>query len=310
MNIRDDIIKSAKDRIIILDGATGTLLPQSGDNPQLPDLFNLSHPDKVGKVHSSYLASGADIITTNTLNSNASVKTIKSKRVNIAEINRKAVSIAKRCISEFETGELRFCAGSVGPIQSEHESLDITQLYEKQFKALLENNIDILLLETMIKMRHIVGAIEAAKRSFAEVGRIVPIWISVAPVLEGGRIVSGENIEEILTELDRNQPLIFGLNCIDDFDLAEEILESIKDKSGLLLSFHPNAGIPDENGNYPLSTEEWVARMAGLCRKGLINIAGGCCGTTPEYIRLLSRELKNIPPRDFGPIRPDGSCAS
>jgi len=305
MNAKDKILEIAGSRIIVLDGGTGSSLPQPKGRPLLPDLQSIYYPEAVGKIHTAFLRAAADIIATNTINSNSLTGSIISNKVDINRLNKNAVNIARKFIDEFNSSGNCFCAGSVGPTRlnlktgnkKSSEYRNLVGIYSGQIEALLDAGIDILLFETMINFPNIEAAFDAAEQMFERSGKEIPIWLSVAPIIKGGRILSGENILEIISRIESRHLLIIGINCIDDFESAENILETLKYQNNLLVSFHPNAGIPDRQGRYPMSMRDWAERMIDLCRKGLINIAGGCCGITPEYIGLLADRLKNISPR-------------
>ncbi len=299
-----DLLKIAENRILVFNGAFGTYSREIVGSKLLPDLLNVTDSEIVGRIHREYLDAGADIITTNTINSNS----VSGQRFDFDLSNELAVKTAERSVKDFlASGKPKFVAGSVGPAAitiSERETANkngqrLFEAYRQQCRILIESEINILLFETMIASGNIRIALRAAERAFEETCRNLPIWLSIAPVKAEEELITGERISDFITSLDSEFIKIVGLNCTDDFVLAERVFENLASRHEFLISFAPSRGIPDASGIYPSDIDEIISKTAAIMERRLLNIVGGCCGTTPEYIRRLNQRMKGVRPRPF-----------
>jgi len=299
------IYKLAQERILLMDGAVGTYLRSIDDSEMLPDIYNITRPELVARVHNDYIHAGADIITTNTINANSLTREQGYMSADLDAVNRAGVKIVRKCIDQNTSQRNIFCAGSVGPtirnigLSNKDHYDQLVGVYCRQIEPLVTGGVDILLLETMINLPNAKAALDAAGKVFAKLKTEIPVWLSFAYPNRSGTPLSGEEIGDIIRGIVNDNLIIVGVNCIDDFEGAKTTLKSIKDHKNLLLSFYPNAGLPDEQGSYPLKIEDWVEQIGEICREGLLNIVGGCCGTTPEYIERIAKHIGNFSPRPF-----------
>ncbi|MFC1754845.1 homocysteine S-methyltransferase family protein, partial [Thermoproteota archaeon] len=266
----------------------------------------LTSPETVLQVHSSFLEAGADIIETNTFGATSVVLEEYGLQDKVTEINSNAVKIAKQACSNYSTSEKpRFVAGSMGPTT---KSLSITggisfdelsAAYEKQAFALTQAGADYLLLETCMDTLNIKAAYAGIQRAFTTLNMEIPIAVSVT-IERNGTMLAGQNSEAMYISIEHMNPLYVGLNCATGPDLMKEHLRSLSEISKFPIVIVPNAGIPDENGLYPQGPKEFTRIIKAYLEKGWINGAGGCCGTTPEFIKVLSKMAQGREPRKFG----------
>jgi len=317
MKIKDIL----KEKIMVLDGAMGTSIQNYNlteddfrgkrfkDFPSklkgANEVLNLTKPDIIKEIYNSYITAGADIIETNTFNGN----TISMSDYNLGdlsyEVSFEGTQLAKLVASDHfkKTGKKIWVAGSIGPsnksisIDSSEVDFDILkEAYKKQIKGILHGGGDILLIETIFDGLNAKAAVVGAEEIFEEEKKILPIMIS-ATVDKFGRILSGQTIESLVISLDRDSIISFGLNC--SFG-ATELLPLI-DKLGKFthkpISIYPNAGLPNELGQYSETPEETLEILNNLIINSGINIIGGCCGTTPKHIKLIADAVKDQKPR-------------
>ncbi len=306
-----------RERILVLDGAMGTMIQRYGlteadfrgerfkDAPGLMagnnDLLCLTRPDVIRDIHRKYLAAGADIIETNTFS---------SQRVSMAdyhvedycrEINLAACRIAREAADEFTArnpGKPRFVAGSVGPTNKTcsmspdvdnpaYRALTFDELadaYGEQMSALLEGGADALLVETIFDTLNAKAAIYAAEESMRAVGRKVPLMLSVTVSDKSGRTLSGQTLEAFLVSVSHADIFSVGLNCSFGAHEMTPFLKLLACRSPYYISVYPNAGLPDSMGEYSQTPERMAEEMKLFVDEGWVNIIGGCCGTTDEYV--------------------------
>ena len=319
MNINDIL----KEKIMILDGAMGTSIQDynlteedfRGDRfKDFPsklkganEVLNLTRPDVIKEIYKSYITAGADIIETNTFNGN----TISMLDYNLGdlayEVSLQGTKLAKLVtLDHFEnTNKKIWVAGSIGPsnksisIDSSEVDFDILKdAYKEQIRGIVNGGGDLLLIETIFDGLNAKAAVVGAEEIFSEEGKTLPIMISLT-VDKFGRVLSGQTMESLVTSLDRDSVLSFGLNC--SFG-ATELLPLI-DKLGKFtnkpISIYPNAGLPNEIGEYSETPEETVEILKNLINNSGINIIGGCCGTTPKHIKLMAEAAKDKKPRSL-----------
>jgi len=303
-------------RVLVLDGAMGTMLQQAGLRPSdfggpalegCNEVLSLTRPDVILGIHRAYLEAGADIIETNTFGGTAVVLGEYGLRQRVREINRAAARLAREAAAEFSTpARPRFVAGSMGPTT---KSLSVTggvsfaelrQAYCEQALALAEGGVDLLLLETCQDTRNVKAAWLGIQDAFAEVGFRLPLMISCT-IEPGGTMLAGQSVDAFWISVAHAEPLAVGLNCATGPDLMRDHLRTLHELAWTRVCCYPNAGLPDEEGRYPETPESLAAQLARFLDHGWLNIVGGCCGTTPAHIRALARAAAQARPRAVPP---------
>ena len=326
MKLRDNI----KDRILILDGAMGTMiqgynltekdfrsdlellqmLNYQGNN----DMLNLSRPDIIEDIHRRYLEAGADIISTNTFS---------AQRVSQADYHMESFSrdiafagakLARKCADEYSTADKpRFVAGSIGPTNktcsmspdvSDPAKRDLTydalfDAYSEQVAAMIEGGIDAVLIETIFDTLNAKVAIDASLSEMKKAGVDLPIMISVTITDLSGRTLSGQTLDAFIASVSSYPIFSIGLNCSFGAEQMRPYLKELAAKAPYYISIHPNAGLPNSMGEYDETAEIMVPQMASFVDEGLVNIIGGCCGTTEEfiagYVKVVEGKKPHIP---------------
>lgn len=299
-------------KILILDGAMGTMIQQADLSAEdfggeeyegCNEYLNVTRPDLIRQIHEKYLEAGADIIETNTFGGTRLVLAEYNLQDRTREINREAARLAVEAANKWSTPEWpRFVAGSMGPTT---KTLSVTggttfdelaDNYYEQAKALIEGGVDLLLLETAQDTLNVKAGSVGIKKAFAETGVELPVMLSgtIEPM---GTTLAGQNIESFYISLEHLHPISVGLNCATGPEFMRDHLRTLSDLADCSISCYPNAGLPDENGHYHESPQSLAKKMAGFAEQGWLNIAGGCCGTTPEHIRAMSEELRSFKPR-------------
>lgn len=301
-----------KKKILILDGAMGTMLQQESLTAEdfggekyegCNEILNLTRPDLIVKIHETYLEAGADIIETNTFGGTAVVLAEYDMANKAYEINFKGAQLARQAADKWSTPDWpRYVAGSMGPTT---KTLSVTggvtfeQLvedYYQQALALIEGGVDALLLETAQDMLNVKAGGIGIQKAFDKTGKKLPIMVSgtIEPM---GTTLAGQNIEAFYISIEHLNPISVGLNCATGPEFMTDHIRTLSGLAGCSISCYPNAGLPDENGHYHETPEGLAKKMAAFAEKGWLNIAGGCCGTTPAHIRALAETLKNYKPR-------------
>lgn len=292
--------KVLKKRILILDGAMGTMI--QNQNPVFPqgndgnnDVLVLTNPDLIRNIHKAYVDAGADIICTNTFNANKISQLDYGATDRVYEINRQAARLAR------DSGAL-YVAGAMGPTnrsasiptkvefpgEREVDFHTLADAYKDQIRGLKEGGVDLFLLETVFDTLNAKAALFALE----EEAPGMPIMLSATIADHSGRILSGQTIEAFLASTEHAPLFSVGLNCSFGPDTLLIYLRTLAKSATVFTSAHPNAGLPDVYGNYTLSPEEMTRQMRPFVEERLVNILGGCCGTTPEHIRALSLMVK------------------
>lgn len=307
-----DLSDLLKEKILILDGATGTALQKmnltaadfggpafEGCNEHLV----LTKPEAITAVHESYLIAGADVVETNTFGSTPLVLAEYGLADKAEHISRTAAELARAAARRHDRpGKPRFVAGSVGPTT---KSLFVTggatfdelvDTFVVQARGLLAGGIDFFLVETAQDSLNIKATLIGLDRAMAEVGRRVPVSVSATVELMGTTL-GGQGIEALYYAFQQRDLLSLGLNCATGPDFMADHIRTLADISRFAVSCYPNAGLPDEEGRYNETPEMIAQKMARFVEKGWVNIVGGCCGTTPEHIRLLAQMAEGRPPR-------------
>ena len=314
-----DIMEMMSRRILILDGAMGTciqrynLLPDDflggkGNN----DILNLTREDVIASIHKAYIEAGADIIETNTFSGNAISQKDYGMEGKVREINLKGAQIARKVADA--AGRRVLVAGSMGPtVKSLSLSPDVNepqrrdvsfaqmaQAYKEQVAALIEGGVDLLLVETVYDALNAKAALYAIEEV---AGKDFPVMVSATVNDRSGRLLSGHTLDALYTALQHYPIMSFGLNC--SFG-AKDLAPFIEQLQGLpcAVSIYPNAGLPNEMGQYDETPEYTAKHVKELAQKGWLNIAGGCCGTTPEHIASIAQALKDVEPRNVLPDSP------
>lgn len=307
MDIRDAL----KERILILDGGMGTCIQQlglqyDGNNDALP----VTNPDAVFKIHKAYVEAGADIISTCSFSANAVSQEGYGMQNRIREMNKAAAKLA-RCAAIIAKDRQVWVMGSMGPtskslfiaemMMDPSETLDYDKLmsaYYEQACGLIEGGVDGFLVETVTDARNAQAALSAIETAQKEFGTSLPIMVSGSIMNNSGCLMTGISIKDLYDVCEPYGLLSFGLNCSFGAKELYPFIKEISDFAKCAVSVYPNAGMPTANGyeEGPCDTANAISAMA---RDGLVNIAGGCCGTTPEHIRHVAEALKGMPARKY-----------
>ena len=304
--------KQLQSKILIFDGAMGTMLQNldlsaddfggeefEGCNENLV----LTAPNVIKTIHDDYLRAGADIISTNTFGATSIVLDDYDIGDKAFLINETAAKIAKESAKTWSTKEWpRFVAGAMGPTT---KALSVTggttfealqSAYFEQALGLISGGVDLLLLETSQDVRNVKAAYLGIKQAFQESKKELPLVISgtIEPM---GTTLAGQSIEAFYISIEHMKPLAVGLNCATGPEFMRDHLRSLSELSETNVSCYPNAGLPDEEGNYHESPTSLALKLEGFAKEGWLNIVGGCCGTTPEHIQVLAETMANYEPR-------------
>lgn len=306
------INKQLQNKILILDGAMGTMLQNAhlstedfggeeleGCNENLV----LTVPEVIKEIHNDYLRAGADIISTNTFGATSIVLDDYDIGHKAFIINEASAKIAKETAKEWTTEDWpRFVAGAMGPTTkalsvtggTTFEAL--TASYEEQALGLIQGGVDLLLLETSQDVRNVKAAFIGIENAFQQTDKRLPLIISgtIEPM---GTTLAGQSIESFYISIEHMNPLAVGLNCATGPEFMRDHLRSLSELSEVNVSCYPNAGLPDEEGQYHESPPSLALKLEGFAQEGWLNFVGGCCGTTPEHIRVLAEKMANYEPR-------------
>lgn len=319
-----------RERILVLDGAMGTMIQQynlseadfrgerfkdipgqlKGNN----DLLCLTRPEVIEDIHRKYLVAGADIIETNSFNATSVSMADYHVQAYCREINLAAARLARRMADEFTVlnpEKPRFVAGSVGPTNKTcsmspdvnnpaFRALTFDELqaaYCEQMEALLEGGVDALLIETIFDTLNAKAAIRAAELSMEKTGRRVPLMLSVTVSDIAGRTLSGQTLDAFLASVEHADLFSVGLNCSFGARQLKPFLEQLASRAPYYISAYPNAGLPNSLGQYDQTPEDMAAEVKEYIEEGLVNIIGGCCGTTEQYIALYQDLIQGVQPR-------------
>jgi 5-methyltetrahydrofolate--homocysteine methyltransferase len=307
-------------RIVVLDGAWGTRFQDAGltpddyrgdrlrDHPQDvtgdPDLLNLTRPDVVLGAHREYLAAGADITTTNTFTATSIGQSDYGLQPLVREMNLRGAQLARQAADEAGG---RFVAGSVGPMNvtlslsprvedPAYRAVSFDQVrsaYAEQIQALADGGVDLLLIETIFDTLNAKAAIAAAR----EVAPHLPLWISVTIVDRSGRTLSGQTVDGFWTAIGHAHPLVVGVNCSLGAEEMRPYVAELSQLAGIYTACHPNAGLPNAFGGYDQTPEQTARLLADFAGAGLVNIVGGCCGTSPAHTAQIAAAVSGLPPR-------------
>lgn len=325
-NINNDIEK----RILVLDGAMGTMLQQynfteedyrgkrfkeyptslKGNN----DLLSLTQPDAIAEIHRKYLEAGADIIETNTFSGTSIAMADYNMEGLVYELNYESAKIAKKVTEEFtrqNPNKPRYVAGSIGPTNKtaslspdvnrpEYRAITFEELrksYKEQVEALIEGGVDVLLVETIFDTLNAKAALFAIDEVKEERNIDIPIMVSGTITDASGRTLSGQTVEAFLASISHIPLLSVGFNCALGAEQLKPYLQRLSSKTQFYTSAHPNAGLPNAFGEYDQSPEEMKNLIEDYLKDGIINVIGGCCGTNPNHIKAIVDVALKYQPR-------------
>jgi len=322
-------------RILIKDGAYGTLiqaekLPErayagdlglSRDQRGNNDLINLTRPELVKAICGRFADAGADLLATNTFNANRISQADFGAEELVGDINRAAARTVREVadLHSESDGQPRFVAGAIGPTNKTlslspdvndpaYREVDfdtVKAVYREQVEALVEGGVDFILVETVFDTLNAKAAIMAALEAEQALGRALPLMISMTLTDLSGRNLSGHTVEAFWASVRHARPLTIGLNCSFGAAQLRPHLAALSAIADTLLMAYPNAGLPNELGEYDEAAAETAAQVAEWVRDGLVNVVGGCCGTTPEHIRAIAEIASGKPPRQVPAPRRD-----
>src|SRR6201997_935779 len=323
---RERLEELLRRRIAVLDGSWGVLLQRevrgeegfrgewfrdhSHDVAGDPDLLNITQPDLISRIHDDYFAAGADIATTNTFTATTIGQADYAFDADVVEqMNLEGARLARAAADEWEskTGSPRFVAGSVGPLNvslSLSPRVDdpayraatfdeVAEAYAHQMRALHEGGVDLLLIETVFDTLNAKAAIVAAQDAAPE----LPLWLSFTAVDKSGRNLSGQTVEAFWISVEHAEPPVVGVNCSLGAAEMRPFVEDLAQIAPTWVACHPNAGLPNALGEHDEMPEDTSRFLGEFARDGLVNIVGGCCGTTPEHVRQIVAAVDGVAPR-------------
>jgi 5-methyltetrahydrofolate--homocysteine methyltransferase len=319
-----------KERILVLDGAMGTMIqrhkleekdfrgeilkdhphPLKGNN----DLLSLTRPDIIKEIHRQYFEAGADIVETNTFGSTSVAQADYHLQHLVYEINYQSAKIATEVANQFtakEPNKPRFVAGSMGPTTKlASMSPDVNNpgfraitfdelviAFKEQARGLIDGGVDLLLPETITDTLNAKAALFAIQELFEETGKEIPVMVSGTITDASGRILSGQTAEAFLISVSHVPLLSIGFNCALGASALRPYLSVLNEKAPFFVSAHPNAGLPNEFGHYDQTPDQMASEIEEYLKDGLVNIVGGCCGSTPEHIKKIAETASKYKPR-------------
>jgi len=324
------INEAIKKRILILDGAMGTMLQDynfseedfrgkrfkdyatslKGNN----DLLSLTQPKAIAEIHRKYFEAGADIIETNTFSGTTIAMADYNLEDLVYELNYESAKIAKQVADEFiklNPNKPRFVAGSIGPTNKtaslspdvnkpEYRAINFEELriaYKQQVQALIDGGVDVLLVETIFDTLNAKAALFAIEEVKEERNIDIPIMVSGTITDASGRTLSGQTVEAFLTSISHISLLSVGFNCALGAEQLKPYMQRLSNETEFFTSAHPNAGLPNAFGEYDQTPKQMQELIEDYLKDGLINIIGGCCGTNPKHIKAIADVAKNYEPR-------------
>lgn len=307
----ETILEILEKKIMLLDGGFGTQLQLAGYTG-LADLACLERGDIVAQIHERYLEAGSDFVETNSFSANAISLEGHGRAAEAYDIALAAARIARQAADKFtasDPGSPRFVVGSMGPT-SKSATLaplmddpvtpeDFENAYYDQARGLVDGGADVLMLETMVDALNVRLGLNAIRKVSEEKGVRIPVMVSLSLTDSFGRLLSGESIGELYAQIKGEDLLSIGLNCSMGAEMMFPFVEELSRIAETRVSVHPNAGLPNAAGGYDETPKMFADHMAKMLGAGLVNIAGGCCGTTPEHIRLLREVADGAAPRRF-----------
>jgi 5-methyltetrahydrofolate--homocysteine methyltransferase len=327
VNIQDIL----KERILVLDGAMGTMIqrhalteadfrgerfkdhahPLKGNN----DLLSITRPDIIKDIHKQYFEAGADIAETNTFSSTTIAQADYHLESLAYELNFESAKLAKEAAVEFtkrDPSKPRFVAGAMGPTNRTlslspdvnnpgYRAITFDQLkeaYKEQAKGLIDGGADLLLVETIFDTLNAKACLFAIQELYEEIGKELPIMVSGTITDASGRTLSGQTTDAFLISVSHVPLLSVGLNCALGAKQLRPYLQILDEQAPFFVSAYPNAGLPNEFGHYDQSPDEMAEQIEEFLKEGLVNIVGGCCGTTPDHIKKIAAVASKFKPRE------------
>ena len=334
MTAREALLAEAAKRILITDGAFGTEIQnwklseadyagslglakdQKGNN----DILALTKPEVPESIHRAYFAAGADIAETNTFSANRISQADYGAEHLVREINLESARLARRVADEFtaQDGKPRFVAGAIGPTNKTlslspdvndpgFREIDwdfLVDVYKQQAVALVEGGADFILVETVFDTLNAKAAIMAVKQLETELGREVPIMLSMTLTDLSGRNLSGHTVEAFWHAVRHAKPVTIGLNCSFGAQQLRRNVKVLSEIADTLIMVYPNAGLPNELGQYDEAPETTAALVREWAAAGQVNVLGGCCGSTPAHIAAIARSAEGLPARALPVLEP------
>lgn len=325
---------AAKERILMLDGSWGVMFQRMGleesdyrgdrfSENKYPgqmkgnnDILCLTRPERVTELHDAYFDAGADISETNTFSATTIAQDDYALDLqSVIDINFEGAQLAREAADRWtakEPHKPRFAAGSIGPLNkmlsmssdvNDPGAREVTfdqvyQAYREQIEALNKGGVDLYLIETITDTLNCKAAIKAIMDLEAEGMEKLPIWISGTITDRSGRTLSGQTVEAFWNSVRHAKPFAIGFNCALGADLMRPHIAALSRVADTLVAAYPNAGLPNEMGQYDEQPEETSGAVGGWAKDGLVNILGGCCGTTPDHIRAIAEAIEGVKPRD------------
>lgn len=327
MSIREQLLAEAKKRVLITDGAFGTQIQgwklkeecyagdlglthdQKGNN----DILALTKPDVIDTITRAYLEAGSDMVSTNTFSANVISQADYGAEHLVKEINIASAQIARKAADDFaaKDGKPRFVAGAIGPTNKTlslspdvndpgYREIDFDYLvavYREQVEALVEGGVDFILIETVFDTLNAKAGVMAVREAEAALGREIPMMISMTLTDLSGRNLSGHTVEAFWYAVRHAKPITIGLNCSFGADQLRPHVQVLANLAETLIMVYPNAGLPNELGEYDELPEETAALVKEWADKGQVNILGGCCGSSPAHIAAMAKAVEGLAPR-------------
>jgi len=327
-------------RILVIDGAMGTMIQRhklseadyrgarfanwhcdvKGNN----DLLSITQPEIIKGIHKQYLEAGADIIETNTFSSTVIAQADYDMQALAYELNVASARCAREAITEFLSSSIAngrdtaFVAGAIGPLNKTlslspdvnnpgYRAVtfdEVVSAYYEQIRGLVDGGVDLLLIETIFDTLNAKAAIYAIKQFFADTNKELPIMISGTITDASGRTLSGQTLEAFYISVMHAKPLSIGLNCALGAAEMRSHIEELSSIAACYTSAYPNAGLPNAMGEYDEQPHETAHFIEEWAAKGFVNIVGGCCGTTPDHIKHIAQQVKQIQPRQLPIMEP------
>jgi len=324
---RQRLQAAASERVLIFDGAFGTQIQErklteadyagalglNADQKGNNDILALTRPDVIGDITRAYLDAGSDVISTNTFSANRISQADYAAEDQVAAINIQSGKIARALADEYEAkdGRPRFIAGAIGPTNKtlslspdvedpgyrEIDFDELTAVYKEQAAALVEGGVDFILIETVFDTLNAKAGVMAVKELEADLGREVPVMISMTLTDLSGRNLSGHTVEAFWYAVRHANPVTIGLNCSFGADQLRPHVQALSGIADTLLMAYPNAGLPNELGEYDEMPETTAGLVKEWADNGQVNILGGCCGSSPAHIAAMAKAVAGIEPR-------------
>ena len=327
MSARERLQAAAAERVLIFDGAFGTQIQErklteedyagdlglKADQKGNNDILALTRPDVIADITRAYLDAGSDVVSTNTFSANRISQADYAAEDQVAAINIASGKIARELADEYEAkdGKPRFVAGAIGPTNKtlslspdvedpgfrEIDFDELTAVYKEQAAALVEGGADFILIETVFDTLNAKAGVMAVKQLEAEQDRDIPIMMSMTLTDLSGRNLSGHTVEAFWYAVRHANPVTIGLNCSFGADQLRPHVQSLSGLADTLLMAYPNAGLPNELGEYDEMPETTAALVRQWAENGQANILGGCCGSSPAHIKAIADAVDGLPPR-------------